>query len=71
MNWKLANDPSIPKDGTLLIVWDKRMLRGKGCPRIAGWFESSTTYKMCWMDFWTLQEVEFTHWCTYESPESN
>jgi len=60
MTWQSIE--TAPKDGTLIIGWDARQLRGKGLPRFCIWAKNLNTNQMCWMGIELAVEIELTHW---------
>lgn len=51
-----------PKDGTLIVGWDQRIMRGKGLPRLMLWGDNLSTDKKGWMPIEIVVEFQPTHW---------
>lgn len=52
-----------PKDGTLILGWDNKIMRGRGAACVMGWFRNETTQKHEWMNFWNAYRVDGpSHW---------
>ena len=51
-----------PKDGTLILGWDNKIMRGKGAACVMGWFRNETTQKHEWMNFWNAYRVDVPCW---------
>lgn len=64
--WQSAE--TAPKDGTVILVWDHRMLQGKGMPRIAVWGKNLNLDCYGWLCVDTAWEIEFSHWMPLPPP---
>lgn len=58
-----------PKDGTLILGWDTKVMRGKGAACVMLWARNETTQKHEWMNFWNAYRVDGpTHWQPLPQP---
>ena len=60
--WRWMEMDNAPKDGTLILGWDARMMRGKGMPRIMLWGKNLNTGKMAWMGIELAVEFPPSWW---------
>jgi hypothetical protein len=71
MEWQPIE--TAPKDGTLLLGWWPRGMRGKGLPFILMWakqLDGTEDDHMCWMDFQRAWPCEPSHWMPLPKPPS-
>lgn len=60
LQWK--DKSTAPKDGTLFLAWDNRLMRSKGLPRIGVWAKYLAEDRYCFLDFYVVYPIEFSHW---------
>lgn len=58
-----------PKDGTLILGLDTKVMRGKGAACVMLWARNETTQKHEWMNFWNAYRVDGpSHWQPLPQP---
>lgn len=58
-----------PKDGSLILGWDNKVMRGKGAECVMLWARNEHTQKHEWMNFWNAYRVDNPcHWMPLPQP---